>query len=116
MASLNIIEKNLKSSNKNLVKAWFRASTIALALTIGLSVGAWGLLRLAVGQIGSVHSEISSLEKQKKELQTTVDVLERQTWGVRLIENQEGRFIVLSPKVTAQSGWTYEKNTALELE
>jgi len=64
----------------------------------------------------ALQNEIQDLRDDKAALETTVAKLSERTWGLKLLENQDGRFIVLPPKTTPKTGWTVGKQQAVKLE
>ncbi len=95
---------------------WLMVSLIALAAIIGVTLGGWGLTKLVERKVLSLHREISQLQDQQRQLETTVSQLEAKTWGLELLKAQEGRFIVLPPNTTAKTGWTRGKRQAIKVE
>ncbi|MHC1712355.1 MAG: hypothetical protein AB9872_09405 [Solidesulfovibrio sp.] len=61
-------------------------------------------------------AEIQTLREDKNALETIATQLQERTWGLQLMENQEGRFIILPPKTSAHTGWTVGKQQAVKLE
>ncbi len=95
---------------------WLMVSLIALAAIIGVTLGGWGLAKLVERKVLNLHREISHLQGQQTQLEATVNQLEAKTWGLELLEAQEGRFIVLPPNTTAKTGWTRGKRQAIKVE
>ena len=100
----------------NIGQRWLMVSLIALAAIIGVSLGGWGLTKLVERKVLNLHREISQLQGQQIQLEITVNQLEAKTWGLELLEAQEGRFIVLPPDTTAKTGWTRGKRQAIKVE
>ncbi len=95
---------------------WLMVSLIALAAITGVTLGGWGLTKLVERKVLSLHREISQLQDQQTQLEATVKQLQAETWGLELLEAQEGRFIVLPPNTTAKTGWTRGKRQAIKVE
>jgi len=85
-------------------------------MTAVRSSGGWGLLNMLRSKATALQNEIQDLRTEKAALETTVAQLSERTWGLKLLENQEGRFIVLPPKTTPKTGWTVGKQQAVKLE
>jgi hypothetical protein len=60
--------------------------------------------------------EIQSVQASKTAMESTAEQLKKRTWGLKLLENQEGRFIILPPKTSAHTGWMVGKQQAVKLE
>ena len=95
---------------------WLATSLIALAAIIGITMGGWGLTKLAERKAMNLRQEISQLQQQQAKLETTVKQLQAQTWGLELADSPEGRFIILPPKATAKTGWTHGTRQAIKVE
>lgn len=97
-------------------RRWLQALLLSLALLVGVASGGWGLLNMLQSKATALQNEIQDLRADKAALETTVTQLSERTWGLKLLENQEGRFIILPPKTTPKTGWTVGKQQALKLE
>ena len=97
-------------------RRWLQALLLSLALLVGVASGGWGLLTMLKSKATALQNEIQDLRDDKAALEATVTQLNERTWGLKLLENQEGRFIVLPPKTTPKTGWTVGKQQAVKLE
>ncbi|EHJ48327.1 hypothetical protein DFW101_2322 [Solidesulfovibrio carbinoliphilus subsp. oakridgensis] len=97
-------------------KRWLQALLLSMALLMGTALGGWGVVTLITNRVLALQGEIQSLNASKAELENTVGQLEKRTWGLKLLENQDGRFIILPPKTSAHTGWTVGKQQAVKLE
>lgn len=97
-------------------RKWLQALLLGLALLMGVASGGWGLLNMLQSKATALQSEIQDLREDKAGLEATVAHLNDRTWGLKLLENQDGRFIVLPPKTTPKTGWTMGKQQAVKLE
>jgi len=88
---------------------WLTSGLMGLAILLGLAIGGLGLAKLAERKAMNLRREISQLQQQQARLETTVKQLQTQTWDLDLLETPEGRFIVLPPKATPQTGFTHNK-------
>lgn len=99
----------IRDQHRNLsmlvLKGWMWLG-LSLLLVFSASAGAlfW------TGQ--KVADNLAQIEQQRQ----TLAQIEARTWGLRLQEGTNGRFIVLPDGVKAVSGWTVGKNQALKLE
>ncbi|MDQ7832329.1 MAG: hypothetical protein RDU30_11380 [Desulfovibrionaceae bacterium] len=97
-------------------RKWLQVLLLGMALLMGTALGGWGVVTLLTHRAMALQDEIQSLEASKADLENTVGQLEKRTWGLKLLENQEGRFIILPPKTSAHTGWTVGKQQAVKLE
>ncbi len=97
-------------------KKWLQALLLSLGLLMGTAMGCWGVVTLLTHRVMTLQDEIQSLEASKAELENTAGQLEKRTWGLKLLENQDGRFIILPPKTSAHTGWTVGSQQAVKLE
>lgn len=117
---LGKLEENIASRCQTLSwtfgRKWLQALLLSMALLAGTALGGWGVVTLFTHRIMALQDEIQSLHASKAELGNTVGQLEKRTWGLKLLENQDGRFIILPPKTSAHTGWTVGKQQAVKLE
>lgn len=117
---LGTLEENIASRCQTLSWAfgrkWLQALFLSMAMFAGTALGGWGVVTLLTHKVMALQDEIQSLETSKTELESTTEQLEKRTWGLKLLENQEGRFIILPPKTSAQTGWTVGKQQAVKVE
>lgn len=97
-------------------RKWLQALLLSMALLAGTALGGWGVVTLLTHRLTALQDEIQSLNANKAELESTTGQLEKRTWGLKLLENQDGRFIILPPKTSAHTGWTVGKQQAVKLE
>ncbi|HML53262.1 MAG TPA: hypothetical protein PKC79_04150 [Solidesulfovibrio magneticus] len=97
-------------------RKWLQALLLSMALLAGMALGGWGVVTLFTYKIMILRGEIQSLNASKADLENTVGQLEKRNWGLKVLENQDGRFIILPPKATAKTGWTVGKQQAVKLE
>ncbi|MDL2226723.1 hypothetical protein LJB86_03600 [Deltaproteobacteria bacterium OttesenSCG-928-M10] len=105
------LKDQTKVLSLSFAQRWLTASLMALAVLFGLAVGGLGLVKLAERKAKSLHQEITQLQQQQARLETTVKQLQSQTWSLELLETTDGRFIVLPPKATATTGYTFQNKT-----
>lgn len=117
---LGKLEENIASRCQTLNWAfgrkWLQALLLSMALLVGTALGCWGVATLLTHRIMALQGEIQNLNASKVELENTAGQLEKRTWGLKLLENQDGRFIILPPKTSAHTGWTVGKQQAVKLE
>lgn len=69
-------------------------------------------------RLGVLHWQISQLTDNQQQIamqQQTLQNMEKRTFGINLQEDQNGKFVVLSPGISLQSGWTAGKNQAYRI-
>lgn len=117
---LGILEESIASRCQTLSwtfgRKWLQALLLSMALLAGMALGGWGVMTLFTHRIMALQDEVQSLEASKAELESIAGQLEKRTWGLRLLENQDGRFIILPPKTSAHAGWTVGKQQAVKVE
>lgn len=95
---------------------WLTSALMALAILLSLAVGGLGLGKLAEREARNLYQEISQLQEQQARLETTVNQLQAKTWGLDLVEQPDGRFIILPPKATPTTGWKIGNRQAVKVE
>ena len=110
------LSEQAKALSLTFAQRWLTAGLIALAVLFGLAMGSLGLAKLAERKALSLHQEISQLQQHQARLETTVKQLQDQTWGLDLVEQPDGRFIILPPRVTAKIGWKFGTRKAIKVE
>lgn len=110
------LKDQTKLLSLSFAQRWLTASLMALAILLGLAVGGLGLTKLAERKALSLRQEISQLQQQQAQLEATVKQLHAKTWGLDLVEQPDGRFIVLPPKATPKTGWTVSGRQAVKVE
>lgn len=91
-------------------------SLLGMCLFVGMIAASWGLMFFIHHRLENLWSEIGELKEQRSELTNTVNKLQAQTWGIRLLEDKNGRFIVLPKGSTIKDNWTWGDSPALKLE
>ena len=98
-----------------LLWGWLRPLVIGVLLSIGLCVGSWGAMQWLWWQIESRIETKASLEREIEQQRETVERLQQSTWGIRLQETPEGRFVVLPPETLDAPPWTVGGRPAVRL-
>ncbi len=110
------IDSRCQTLSRTFGRKWLQALLLGLALLMGTVLGGWGLLAMLQSKATALQNEIQDLRADKTALEATAAQLSERTWGLKLLENQEGRFIILPPKTTPKTGWTVGKQQAVKLE
>ena len=95
---------------------WLQAFLLSLSILAGVSLGGWGLARLLQHQVMTLREEIEQIQADKTAMEATIVKLQRKTWGLELVENKDGHFIVLPPKTNLKTGWTVGNREAVKVE
>ena len=82
----------------------------------GINNNQLGILSWFQNQHTKLQQEISELSGHKQMLETTLMHLEKKTFGIQLIEDKNGRFIVLPQGKIVTTNWKVGKQEALRLE
>ena len=98
-----------------LLWGWLRPLVIGVLLSIGICGGSWGVMQWLWWQIESRIETKVSLELEIEQQQETVERLQETTWGIRLQETPEGRFVVLPPGTLDSPPWTVGGRPAVRL-
>ncbi len=114
------MEENIASRCQTLSwtfgRKWLQVLLLSVALLAGTTLGGWGVVTPLTHRVRALQGEIQSLNASKAERENSVGQLEKRTWGLKLLKNQDGRFIILPPKTSAHTGWTVGKQQAVKVE
>lgn len=120
LSQLANLEKQLKTRSQLMSRTFGRrllqGSLLGLAMILGLSFGCWGLMRWETNSILTLKQEREQLRSHIIILERTASQLEAKTWGLELSETEKGRFIILPPQTTPETGWTVGTRQAIKLE
>ena len=76
--------------------------TVGVCLFLGILAGSWGLTRWYANQIQSLIETRGALEFEIQEARQTIERIEQDTWGVKLVEVNGQRFAIL-PESTPEN-------------
>lgn len=94
---------------------WLRPLAVGVVLSVGIGVGSWGAMQWLWWQIESRIETKATLEREIEQQRETVERLQQSTWGIRLQETPEGRFVVLPPGTLDHPPWTVGGRPAVRL-
>ena len=80
---------------------------LGVLLSLGIFGGNWALVQWQSRQIESLREESAQLEAEIAGQRLTLQRLQDQTWGVRLVENKQGRFVVLPKGTLSNPPWVW---------
>lgn len=119
-ASLNAEITHLDKRHRQWASVFSRTllghGLLGMCLFVGMIATSWGLMFFINHRLESLWNEIGELKEQRTELTNTVNMLQSKTWGIRLLEDKNGRFIVLPKGSTIKNNWTWGDSPALKLE
>ena len=115
-ASLSGLEQSTEHWRSVLGMVLMRNTCLGLALTLGIGIGAWGLMTALAWRLESLQEETGQWKAQRDALKAQATALERKTWGIVLMEDKSGRYIILPQGAKAQPYQTQDKRQALRLE
>lgn len=108
---------NQATSLTNCLKmSWIMPPLVSLSLLLTISLGSWGLTRYFAHQIANKLAVMEQLDMRQAKAQKTLDTLTAGTWGIKLLENEQGRWIILPPNLNADTNWTTDERQAIRLE
>lgn len=76
-------------------------------LSLGIFGGNWALVQWQSSRIESLWEERAQLEAEIAGQRLTLERLQDQTWGVRLVEGKNGRFVVLPKGTLSNPPWIW---------
>ena len=93
---------------------WLRPVAVGVAICLAVGGAGWGYLTWLEARIESQRKTLAEGKQDIERQQATVRELEQDTWGVGLVEQENGRFLIL-PEDTAQTWWNLGDKPAVKL-
>jgi cell division protein FtsL len=106
----------LKLLNIGFMERCLLCGLASLTLLAVVTMAGMGMAFVAKHYLMSLRQDLDELHNQKTTLEVTVQQLQSQTWGLTLIEDDNGRFIVPSPRTKLKTGWKYGDRPAIKME
>ena len=104
-------ERAMEGLTRPLVGVLRRITLVGVFLGVSLSLGTWGvnlaLVQWQSSRIESLREERARLETEIADQRLTLERLQDQTWGVRLVEGKKGRFVVLPKGTLPNPPWIW---------
>lgn len=94
---------------KTIARSCFQTAMLGLCLMLGITFGAWGMTEL-------MAIRVRELATEQERLRNSITILKEKTWGLELLEEENGRFILLPKGMTVKTDWTYHNQKVLKLE
>ena len=91
--------------------SWLKWAFLGLSLCAGIFGGSWGTMRYFSSEIQEQMANLERLKAERAEMEASMD-----EWGLKFIEDENGRFVVLPNGWIGKTGWTVGKNQAIKLE
>ncbi len=103
--------------------SWLLPLAAGTALFLLISIGSWGLVQWQSSRIRSRSERVERLDLEIEERTRVLEQLNAGTWGIRLHEAANGKYIVLPPGSrtldhndrAAVPVWTVEEQPAIKL-
>ena len=74
------------------------------------------LAKAGTWHLSTYRAELALLKQECQKRQETLAILKDSTWDLRLLEDKDGRFIILPMGTKAATNWTVGKQAAIKLE
>lgn len=113
---LSEIERSLTLLRRTLVLAWIRNCVLGMGIIAGMALGTLGISSMLSTYLLHQQAQITALQKEKTDVEQSLMALNRKTWGISLMENKEGKFVVLGTSQTLSPGWKVNNRPAWKLE
>lgn len=115
-SQLDLVEQEMSSWRKVLAGGLLKSFFWGMGLALGLGIAGLCVLALLNTRLERIQSVTAQWETHLEELRNDANRIEKNTWGLKLVEDRQGRFIVLPEGTTAVTGWTVGDRHALRLE
>lgn len=115
-AQTQLSNQAIQQALKRLHVSWLMPSLVALCLLAAISLGTWGLTQYLSYRIQAQLERQEILETALSEQRKTLEFLAQQTWGLQLMENKEGRWLILPRGWTMKTGWVLDGKEVVHLQ
>lgn len=115
-SQLDLVEQEISRWQKVLAGGLLKSFAWGMGLALGLGIAGLCVLALLGGRLERIQSTTAQWESHLEELRSEAEAIERNTWGLKLIEDRQGRFIVLRSGTKVVPGWTVGDRQALRVE
>ena len=109
-AEARSIERAMESLNRSAAAILKRLALLGVFLGLSVSLGTltvnWALGQWQSSRIESLTQRRAQLEAEVGRFEATVQRLQDKTWGVQLVEDDQGRLVVLPPGALENPKWT----------
>ncbi len=98
-------------------RKWIGLAILGAALCLGMAIGGWALTEAWAWRLTGYQADLELLKQACQVQQQTLSNLKSQTWGLELMEDSDGRFILLPPGMRLnQKMWKKSLRNAIKLE
>ena len=105
-------ERAMESLTRPLVAVLRRITLVGVFLGVSLSLGTWcanlALVQWQSSRIESLREERVQLEEEIGNQRRTVQRLNEKTWGIDLVENNDGKFVGLPRDTRPETPFQFE--------
>lgn len=110
---LNEMVNASKYAGDRMSRIWRNGGLILLSVAILLTPISYGIQHVLTLNL---KSEAQKYQNFINTAEKTVAELNAKTWGLKLVSNDKGKFIVIPKNKKADTGWTVGENPAIKLE
>lgn len=105
-------EKRVRSTGTRLA---LYGGGVCLAVATVVALGLWWWQSNLLNERAELHTEIVRLKAAIQAEEVTLTKMKSKTWGIKLHEDKNGRFIILPEKMKLDPMWTLENRSAAKL-
>ena len=98
------LEKGLARTQSLLLRAWLRPLMVGIVISLGIFGASWGLMQWLSSRVQNLLETQETLQLGIAQQQRDLELLQAQTWGVWLHEEDGMRYVVL-PRGTFNEEW-----------
>ena len=113
--SLDQTGRQIGTLQASLRKIWFKPALVGLSLFLCISSGSLGLMQFLASRIQNKLETLSQLQLQIRQEQQTLQLLRNKSWGVTLLQDKQGKFVVLPLGTDTTTPWNVDGRPALKL-
>lgn len=110
------VTQQTQYARKTLSQFWLAQICLTSILGLGFYAGTWGWIQYVSNQTKAMHRQQQSLSQEIENLQKSARLLQEKTWGVGLMETDNGKFVVLPETMRDEAQWTCGGQPCMKLE
>lgn len=115
LLSLQQIKKEAQQLQALTAKAWLKPLLTSAAILLSVFAASWGLMQWLSSSIEQQLQTRAQLQQQIAQQQQTLAQLQQQTFGIELMSDSSGRYIVLPRQTVLESGYKVGNRDAYKL-
>ena len=117
MSAAESLSEQYRVLSMSFGKRWIGLASLGAALCLGMAIGGWALTEAWAWRLTGYQADLELLKQACQVQQQTLSNLKSQTWGLELMEDSDGRFILLPPGMRLnQKMWMKSLRNAIKLE